>query len=112
MWSGQDAGKNKFPSPEQTERYNANIIASLNYTISVLRFFVTKELIGMVPEATKYGDVVCVVSGFSFPVVLRPQHNGEYFTLNGPAYVDAYMDGRTAKEVEEGKLLMRTFEIR
>lgn len=47
-----------------------------------------------------------------FPCGFATENDREYFILIGPAYVDMYMDGRVAKELDEGKYTLREFQIR
>jgi hypothetical protein len=72
-----------------------------------------RPFVGLIPQAAKVGDRVCIVYGCSVPVVMRKnvQPGGtDYWQLIGDAYVDGIMDGEliqfaspswiTAAEVE------------
>lgn len=65
---------------------------------------------GFGAEAMRPGDVVAVLFGCSFPVLLRP--SGDGFRLIKACYVHGIMDGEAIVEHEQGKLPGRTFMIR
>jgi hypothetical protein len=51
---------------------------------------------GLIPQAAKLGNVICVLYGCSVPVVLRKQpreFNRPFWELIGEAYVHGFMDG-------------------
>lgn len=49
-------------------------------------------LLGLVPEDARPGDIICVLFGFSVPLVLRPDE-GSAFKVVGECYVDGIMSG-------------------
>lgn len=51
-------------------------------------------LIGIAPEATQKGDVVCVLLGCPSPLILRPKEAGHY-AIVGECYIDGIMTGET-----------------
>ncbi|KAI6780841.1 uncharacterized protein J7T54_007320 [Emericellopsis cladophorae] len=61
--------------------------------------FVSKHGIwGLGPDAMKQGDRLCVVSGLSAPLVLRPNnHKDSSFQVVGPAYAFDMMHGEVAE---------------
>lgn len=64
------------------------------------RCFITTLLghIGLAPTGTRLGDIVCIVLGSSFPVVLRPATNSDghrTWLVVGVCYVHGLMDGET-----------------
>ncbi|KAK4451235.1 hypothetical protein QBC34DRAFT_378561 [Podospora aff. communis PSN243] len=59
------------------------------------RFCLTSQgFIGLVPPATKLGDVLCLVPGAQTPFLLRPIGNktGQFY-LVGECYIHGMMDG-------------------
>ena len=48
---------------------------------------------GLCPEATEAGDVICILFGADVPSVLRPLRSGGY-SLVGECYLDGFMDGQ------------------
>jgi hypothetical protein len=60
-----------------------------------------KGYLGLAPEEVLKGDVIAVLYGCNFPVVLRPY--GERFYVVGECYVDGVMDGELieARDREE-----------
>jgi hypothetical protein len=74
------------------------------------RFFVTNtDRIGISPDTSETGDLICVLLGCWMPVVLRPK-DGHYVLL-GEAYVHGYMYGEAMAELAEGKFQLQDFEI-
>lgn len=65
--------------------------------------------IGTGSDAVAEGDLVCVLLGCRFPVVLRPKHG--YYTLVGEAYIPHYGDGLALEELAAGKRQLTKFEI-
>jgi hypothetical protein len=51
-----------------------------------------KGHLGIGPEATEVGDIICIFYGAVVPYILRPETSGRYRLL-GEAYVDGIMDG-------------------
>lgn len=55
-------------------------------------FFITEgKLIGCCVSSTRPEDIVCVASGSTYPIILRP--GGDYFLIRGFAYVHGVMRG-------------------
>ena len=74
------------------------------------RFFLSEAgLIGAAPWNAKEGDVICVLLGCSSPVILR-REDGHY-VLIGEAYIDDFMNGDAIMGLENGELVLETFEI-
>ena len=69
----------------------------------------------LVPDATRTGDLICVLLGCSEPVILRPVVNDGKETRNwnlvGEAYVYGIMDGEAVEMEGNGDLQMRDFSI-
>jgi Heterokaryon incompatibility protein (HET) len=71
------------------------------------RRLVTTEKIslGIVPEDAEETDIVCILSGCSVPVILRPHEDG-FYEFIGECYINgitAVMDGHAANEAIAGK---------
>ena len=63
---------------------------------------------GIVPEATKTGDMLCLLFGAPLPFVLRPV--GDNFTIVGECYIENFMQGEGLHyDVSDGFLLVRDF---
>ena len=56
------------------------------------------------------GDILCVLLGCSFPVILRPT-NG-YYLLIGEVYVDELMNGEAIARLKVGIYTLKTFKLR
>lgn len=59
------------------------------------------EILGLTPEDVKVGDLICVLTGCTVPVILRPLERSRrpgYFEIVGEAYVYGYMDGEAMLE--------------
>ena len=50
----------------------------------------TSGLIGLVPPVAREGDIVCVLLGCDFPVLLRPTEQGRKFLVVGQCFVSGY----------------------
>lgn len=72
--------------------------------------FTDNCLLGLVPNATKIDDIICVLFGCCIPLVFRQQQNGRY-SIIGESYVDGLMEGETMTQMEEGKLEKMSFDI-
>lgn len=51
-----------------------------------------KGYIGLAPQAVEAGDQICVISGCTTPLVLRPDAT-ERHSVVGECYIDGFMDG-------------------
>jgi hypothetical protein len=56
------------------------------------------------------GDLVCILFGCNFPVLLRPKEN--YCVYVGPCYVVGLMNGEAMAYLKAGRLQQQEFEIR
>lgn len=52
-----------------------------------------RGFLGMAPEKSRVGDIVCILYGSSVPVVLRKIAGGTKFVFIGECFVDGYMSG-------------------
>jgi hypothetical protein len=55
-------------------------------------FWTQDGYLGTAPAARHIGDVVALISGLDFPMILR-RRTDNYFTVVGPAYIWGLMDG-------------------
>lgn len=69
---------------------------------------------GLAPRHAQIGDIICIVFGYSIPVLLRKDlsDRGDYYNLIGEVYLHDMMDGqalfgKTEQEVEDtGRIFM------
>ena len=74
------------------------------------RLFVTRKgYLGLGPEALREGDLVCILSGGPVPYILRKRENHYY--LVGESYVYSMMGHEAVQQWQEGKLLLKDFEL-
>ena len=66
--------------------------------------------LGTAPPRTKCGDVVCVLDGCGFPVVMR--RDGAHWVLVGACWVLGLMDGGPEGMLQRSELAVERFEIR
>lgn len=64
---------------------------------------------GMAPETSLEGDIICIPLGCPHPMVLRRVNN--HYLVVGEAYVDRYMYGKAMELLKQGKLQLRDFEL-
>ena len=57
---------------------------------------------GMLPQASDEGDIVCIISGGKTPFVIRPDGNGAY-RLVGECYLHGLMNGEFMDQPDWGK---------
>lgn len=78
----------------------------------------TDNVLGLAPAKARRGDLICILSGCSVPVILRrlQQQIGprlcDYFELIGDAYVHGLMEGHALDEQIEHDIKSQQFEIR
>lgn len=61
--------------------------------------------IGLVPDRAEVGDVIAVLWGCNFPVILRLCQGG--FRYVGECYIDGLMDGEGVKATERGDYVLK-----
>jgi hypothetical protein len=97
---------NDFGTDELLQIQNNAIVSSMTTAMISLvgrRLITTTHgYLGLAPAAVKAGDVVAIVYGCSFPVVLRP--HGEMYQVIGESYIDGIMDGELTEAEEREKL--------
>ncbi|KAG9235262.1 heterokaryon incompatibility protein-domain-containing protein [Amylocarpus encephaloides] len=74
------------------------------------RFFLSTEgTMGVAPESSLEGDVICIPLGCPHPMILR--RDDDHYIIIGEAFVDGYMYGEAMELLEKGKLELRDFEL-
>jgi len=74
------------------------------------RFFIGSEgTMGMAPESSLEGDIICIPLGCPHPMILRQVD--DHYIVVGEAYVDGYMYGKAMELLGQGKLQLRDFEL-
>jgi hypothetical protein len=66
-------------------------------------------LVGLVPEAVRRGDIVVILLGCNFPVLLRPY--GEMYRVVGECYMHGLMEGEFFEGKDEKDLEYRDFVL-
>jgi hypothetical protein len=75
------------------------------------RLFVTsKGYLGLGPEALRERDLICILAGGPVPYVLRKVD--EHYQFVGESYVYGMMKDEAVQQWREGKLVLRSFELR
>jgi hypothetical protein len=69
----------------------------------------TKGYIGLAPEQTSPGDIVCFFLGGRMPVILRPVD--QHWEFIGECYIHGVMFGEAIDDLENGQYELRDFEI-
>lgn len=97
---------------EQEEKLQLSAILSAGLTMNRRRLFISQgNLVGLAPAAAEVGDVVCILLGCRYPVILRNKsHEGRYKCI-GEAYVDGYMYGEAMSGLDDGTEEVRSFVI-
>jgi hypothetical protein len=62
-----------------------------NFDLERFIFQTSNRYLGLGPPLMKEEDVICIISGFPVPYILRPE--GSHFLLVGPCFVMGIMDG-------------------
>ncbi|KAE8443174.1 hypothetical protein EG329_002272 [Mollisiaceae sp. DMI_Dod_QoI] len=95
---------------EDGEKTKLSTMLNASLTMNRRRLFLSKEgLVGLAPWDAVEGDVVCVLLGCRFPVVLRPVDG--HYVLVGETYVDGFMNGEAMVGLQEGRYGLETFKI-
>lgn len=72
-------------------------VSSAEHAMSGRKYFVSNyDYIGLVPEATQEGDMICIFMGGKTPFVVRPV--GEHYQLIGASYVHGIMYGEAMEQ--------------
>jgi hypothetical protein len=74
------------------------------------RFFSTRKgYLGRGPPGIQTADVVCMISGCDYPVILRRQES--HYLLVGVCWILGLMDGEALEGVADGTAKVEEFEI-
>jgi hypothetical protein len=65
----------------------------------------------MAPRRIQKGDQICVLLGYSIPLVLRKSESGSLYEVIGECYLHEYMNGEILKEVESGRVKIEEFQL-
>lgn len=106
---GIDASKAERDATPEEEKTQVATILSASLTMNKRTLFVSDKIVGLAPWDSQPNDIVCVLPGCKFPVVLRKQ--GTNYILIGEAYVEGYMHGKAMEGLEDGEFQLETFEI-
>ena len=92
-------------------QYVYPILEDLAYALDGRSFFTTRNgFMGMGPADIRADDQIVVAGGCGTPLVLRKAAEG-HFTLVGPCYVPAIMEGQLV-ELKQPSVSLEDFEIR
>ncbi|TVY13033.1 Heterokaryon incompatibility protein 6, OR allele [Lachnellula arida] len=95
---------------ERSDKEQRAVIINASITMNRRRLFISQtDILGLCPWNATVGDVICVLLGCRFPVILRPVE-GKY-RLVGEAYVDGLMNGEAMALLEKGRYKLEEFEI-
>ncbi|KAF7877307.1 hypothetical protein EAF04_000990 [Stromatinia cepivora] len=109
--------KSEFPlSPFSTgretldEKERLALLISACWTMNKRRFLVSNTgVIGLGPWNSSKDDLICILPGCRFPVILRKID--DHYILMGEAYIDGFMYGEGIRGVQNGLYDLGTFEI-
>ncbi|KAH6682171.1 heterokaryon incompatibility protein-domain-containing protein [Plectosphaerella plurivora] len=97
---GSDKGA---PAADAVVSKMMTYLKSLTRMSLMRRFFVTrKNRLGLGSQTVREGDRVFILSGFNYPVLLRPAASGRYIVLG-----DTYVQGMMFGEALEGQEFVR-----
>ncbi|TGO61471.1 hypothetical protein BCON_0027g00600 [Botryotinia convoluta] len=86
------------------------LLISACWTMNRRRFIVSDTgIIGLGPWNCYKNDLICILPGCRFPVILRKTDN--HYILVGEAYIDGFMYGEGIRGVKNGLYDLETFEI-
>lgn len=95
---------------EGEDREQLSTILDAGLAMNRRRLFLSAhDLVGLAPLGAQEGDVLCVLLGCRYPVILRQQ--GDRYILVGEAYVDGIMFGEMMKQCDAGEYRLQDFEI-
>lgn len=93
----KSSSKNEFTRELATENSYFRLLAMTMRNRTLLR--TSSGRLGLAPAGARLGDVVCVLLGCRFPVVLRPAADHTYQVV-GTSYIHGLMNGETIYENE------------
>ncbi len=105
--------KRDLPQEERRKAFVDNFEIRLSIQLPNGEIFITdRGLLGIVSRNCKIevGDEVWVLLGGNTPFILQPLEEGNYH-LQGPCYLDTYMDSQVIYEWRRGDLEIKTVDI-
>ncbi|KAK5714932.1 hypothetical protein LTR15_010348 [Elasticomyces elasticus] len=85
-------------APEDDTRLAAEYGQAMYTACKSRRLIITADgRPGLGPQVLECDDVVAILYGSIWPVILRPMHEEDHYQLCGIAYVDGIMDGKWAE---------------
>ncbi|PVH86383.1 HET-domain-containing protein [Cadophora sp. DSE1049] len=97
---------------DQEEKVQLSAILSAGLTMNRRRLFISQgNLVGLAPAGAEIDDVVCILLGCRYPVILRRRSDGDGYVCVGEAYVDGFMYGEAMRGSSGGVEEMRSFVI-
>lgn len=92
------------------EKTQLSTMLNAGLTMNRRRLFLSSEgTVGLAPWDAVEGDVICVLLGCRFPVVLRAVEG--HYVVVGEAYVDGFMNGEAMVGLQEKKFVLDNFDI-
>ncbi|KAF4637235.1 hypothetical protein G7Y89_g851 [Cudoniella acicularis] len=89
--------ENEEPEEDLGDKQQLSVIINASLTMNRRRFFVSRAgSIGLAPSNAAVGDLICVLLGCRYPVILR-EVDGHHL-LVGEAYVNDFMNGEAMQE--------------
>jgi hypothetical protein len=74
-------------------------------------FSSSRGILGIAPYNTIPGNYLAILSQYYTPLVLRRVPDRDYYKIVERCYIDGFMLGEVAKEVEEGRLKIKELKI-
>ncbi|KAJ8058806.1 hypothetical protein OCU04_011794 [Sclerotinia nivalis] len=92
------------------EKERSALLISACWTMNRRRFLISNTgIIGLGPWDSSQDDLICILPGCRFPVILRKID--DHYILMGEAYIDGFMYGEGIRGVKNGLYDLGTFEI-
>ena len=106
------AKKPEAPLEDSRRRYAESEIWNVVPGCRKRKFIVVDEVIcGIGPQCVEVGDLAIVVPGCSVPLIFRKRSEGDGYVNVGDAYIESFMTGKAAEDVEEGKRSLEKFDL-
>ncbi|KAF2667369.1 hypothetical protein BT63DRAFT_426260 [Microthyrium microscopicum] len=101
LWDYPDRPDETYYREDLTGEHARNMVLAVLALVGRRLAVTDKGWLGLVPEETTGGDIIAVLGGCGFPVVLRPVADGWRYV--GECYVDGLMDGEAVEGMERGE---------